>query len=600
MTAEDPHATVGGVLRQLVPLLRPYPWAIPVIVVLGLLTSLAEGIGLSLFIPLLQSAGGLAADDTWYVDVLQRAFDGFDEEQLLWAVSACIFVAIVVRAVLAYLNRVVLAWLEARVAHRLRSECFEQLLAVEFRFLERAKVGNLVNTIATETWRTTDAVGVLVGLIVTLCTVLVYSGLLLLLSVPLTLTVAAAMLGIAGGVRLLTRRVRGLAAQVTTANAQLAERMVEGISLMAVIRSFGRESSEKQRFDERSEHVRAVSMRVALLSGAVRPVYEVLSGALLVGVLMLVIDDPEMLPALMVFVFVLFRLQPKLTELDEAWVRLKALSGAVRDVTRLLDRSDKPYLTPGTVEPDAVRTAVEFESVTFRYAPNEAAALEDASFQIPAGRVTALVGPSGAGKTTVIKLLLRLYDPTAGVVTVDGRPLQELLHRSWLERIALVSQDVQLFDASVRDNIAYGAPGAAVDDIEEAARRADAHDFIVRLPHGYDTEVGAHGVRLSGGQQQRITLARALIRDPDVLILDEATNSLDSRSERVVQDALELMRHGRTVVIVAHRFSTIEQADHVVVLDEGRVVQQGKRAALVANDGLFRELQKLQANGAQR
>lgn len=600
MTAEDPHATVGGVLRQLVPLLRPYPWAIPVIVVLGLLTSLAEGIGLSLFIPLLQSAGGLAADDTWFVDVLQRAFDGFDEEQLLWAVSACIFVAIVVRAILAYLNRAVLAWLEARVAHRLRSECFEQLLAVEFRFLERAKVGSLVNTIATETWRTTDAVGVLVGLIVTLCTVLVYSGLLLLLSVPLTLTVAAAMLGIAGGVRLLTRRVRGLAAQVTTANAQLAERMVEGISLMAVIRSFGRESSEKQRFDERSEHVRAVSMRVALLSGAVRPVYEVLSGALLVGVLMLVIDDPEMLPALMVFVFVLFRLQPKLTELDEAWVRLKALSGAVRDVTRLLDRSDKPYLTPGTVEPDAVRTAVEFESVTFRYAPNEVAALEDASFQIPAGRVTALVGPSGAGKTTVIKLLLRLYDPTAGVVTVDGRPLQELLHRSWLERIALVSQDVQLFDASVRDNIAYGAPGAAVDDIEEAARRADAHDFIVRLPHGYDTEVGAHGVRLSGGQQQRITLARALIRDPDVLILDEATNSLDSRSERVVQDALELMRHGRTVVIVAHRFSTIEQADHVVVLDEGRVVQQGKRAALVANDGLFRELQKLQANGAQR
>lgn len=600
MTAEDPHATVGGVLRQLVPLLRPYPWAIPVIVVLGLLTSLAEGIGLSLFIPLLQSAGGLAADDTWYVDVLQRAFDGFDEEQLLWAVSACIFVAIVVRAILAYLNRAVLAWLEARVAHRLRSECFEQLLAVEFRFLERAKVGNLVNTIATETWRTTDAVGVLVGLIVTLCTVLVYSGLLLLLSVPLTLTVAAAMLGIAGGVRLLTRRVRGLAAQVTTANAQLAERMVEGISLMAVIRSFGRESAEKQRFVERSEHVRAVSMRVALLSGAVRPVYEVLSGALLVGVLMLVIDDPEMLPALMVFVFVLFRLQPKLTELDEAWVRLKALSGAVRDVTTLLDRSDKPYLAPGTVEPDAVRTAVEFESVTFRYAPNEAAALEDASFQIPAGRVTALVGPSGAGKTTVIKLLLRLYDPTAGVVTVDGRPLQELLHRSWLERIALVSQDVQLFDASVRDNIAYGAPGAAVDDIEEAARRADAHDFIVRLPHGYDTEVGAHGVRLSGGQQQRITLARALIRDPDVLILDEATNSLDSRSERVVQDALELMRHGRTVVIVAHRFSTIEQADHVVVLDEGRVVQQGRRAALVANDGLFRELQKLQANGAQR
>jgi subfamily B ATP-binding cassette protein MsbA len=232
--------------------------------------------------------------------------------------------------------------------------------------------------------------------------------------------------------------------------------------------------------------------------------------------------------------------------------------------------------------------------VRFHYEPDEPPALDDVSLTIPAGRTTALVGPSGAGKSTLVKLLFRFYDPDEGTVTVDGRPLPELALGSWRDRIALVSQDVFLFNATVRENIAYGRPGATDAEVEEAARRADAHAFIRRLPQGYDTELGDRGVRLSGGQQQRITLARAIVRNPELLILDEATNALDSRSERLIQDALDLFGEGRTVVIIAHRFSTIEQADHIVVLEGGRVREEGDRESLLAHEGLFSELLALQ------
>ena len=216
------------------------------------------------------------------------------------------------------------------------------------------------------------------------------------------------------------------------------------------------------------------------------------------------------------------------------------------------------------------------------------------SLRFPARKTTALVGPSGAGKSTIIKLLLGLYDVEHGEIRVDGRPLGAFDLASWREKIAVVSQDGYVFNSSVRDNIAYGRLDASDQDIVEAATQANAHDFIAALPQGYLTKIGDRGVRLSTGQLQRLTLARAIVRDPDLLVLDEATNSVDSISERLIQDALETLAKSRTVIIIAHRFSTIEQADHIVVLEQGRVREQGSLDALLSQRGLFSQLYALQ------
>lgn len=581
-------------LRALRSVMRLQRWGLPAMVVIGFAASLAEGIGLGLFVPLLDSIEGTTDQSSGWSGALTAPFENLDPDQRLPAIGACIFVAIVLRALLGYASSIVFSRFDATVGHRLRSGIFGQLLDVDYRFVERSNFGDLLNTLATETWRTSAALAGVAMLIVSAANVVVYVALLLLLSVPLTLVVGGAMLVIAAITRQLTKPVDALGAEATAANARLSERMVEGLSLNPVIRSFGRERDEHASFDRASRRVSDVSLRLDVLAGAIDPVHQILSGGLLVGVAVVTLRDPSNLSSLLVFMFVLYRLQPQVTRLQASFVDVRSLLAAVEDVAGLLDRSDKPYMSVGSVRHDRLDQGITLDGVTFHYDDDEAPALRNVSVEIPAGKVTALVGPSGSGKSTLVKLLFRFYDPSSGTVLVDGRPLPELDLASWRRSLALVSQDVQLFNASVADNIRYGRADATLDDVHDAARQADAHEFIQQLPDGYDTMLGDLGMRLSGGQQQRVTLARAIIRDPEVLILDEATNALDSRSERIIQDALDALSADRTVIVIAHRFSTIERADHVVVLDEGRVSESGDRATLLAAGGLFRDLAEIQ------
>ncbi|CAN5921625.1 ABC transporter ATP-binding protein [soil metagenome] len=583
-------------MRQpLLALLRTYRWAVPTIVVLGTCAALAEGVGLSLFIPLLSSAD--VADtggNTWWAQRLFDLFEGVPPDRRVAAIAVCILTAITLRATLTYANAALFAWLDARISHRLRSQLFDQLLSVGYGFFERAGIGGLLNTLGSETWRTSDALSLSVDLITSACTVLVYVVLLLVLSPTMAAAVGVALLLLSLIVRMMTARVQARGREATRANASLSERMLEGVSGMAVIRAFNREAYEQQRFDAASERVSDVNLRLTISLGAVAPVYEVLSAGLLVAVVLVSLRTPGNVPLLLVFVFVLYRLQPRVKQLESARTDLRALRGAVEDVTGLLDRSDKPYLSTGSERAGPLRSALRFSDVTFRYGEDGTPALEGVSFQIPAQCTTALVGPSGAGKSTVINLLLRLYDPADGQIRADGVPLPQLNLVSWRQRIALVSQDLYLFNASVRDNIAYGRPDASDADVRAAAHLANADEFITRLVDGYETPIGDRGVLLSGGQRQRLALARAIIRDPDILILDEATNALDARSEHLIRDALDSFARERTIIIVAHRFSTIERADHVVVLDRGHVREEGDRESLLRRGGLFRELHTLE------
>jgi subfamily B ATP-binding cassette protein MsbA len=294
------------------------------------------------------------------------------------------------------------------------------------------------------------------------------------------------------------------------------------------------------------------------------------------------------------FVVLLYRLQPRVKGLDADRVTLESYSASVEEVRSLLDESDKPYLRSGARVPASIGQRITFENVTLHYDSGKSAALEQVTFSINIGETTAFVGPSGAGKSSLINLICRFYDPSSGRLLIDGVPLPELDLAWWRNQIAMVSQEVYLFNASVAENITYGKLNATREELVEAARKAHAMEFIEELPEGFETILGDRGIRLSGGQRQRVALARAFIRDPQILILDEATNSLDLISEGVVQDALKEFGRNRTVLIIAHRISTIEHADKIIVLEAGRVVESGAVTQLLAAGGLFSRFYALQ------
>ncbi len=585
-------------IKKLLPLLKYYPRSITLIFTLGILSSLSEGIGISLLIPFLQSfeaQGNQATHQTPLIQWLNQLFSSLSVKQRIIYIPLVILGFIILKNCLFYGNLAFSAWLNSRITHRLRCDIFSQLLNVSYSFLDRQESGKLLNTLATETWRTNDALAILVKLSVNLCIVVVYIILLFLISWQLTLLVTLILGLISLLIRFLTRKTSSLSYQAVIANSSLGTRMYEGFTGMKTIRTFARESYEQKRFNEASKKVRDRFFSLDLIASIINPIYEVLSAILVLGILMIaLIQDRTALPTLLTFLFILYRLQPQIQQLDSSRVTLLTLSSSVDDVMAFLARTDKPYIASGSVLFKGLEQGITFKSVIFRYHPHDKPALQDISLHIPKGKTTALVGTSGAGKSTLIQLICRFYEATHGEIDIDYHSIEQLDLTSWRDRIAVVTQEIHIFSTTIRENIAYGRLDATEAEVIAAAKQAHAHEFICQLPHGYDTTVGDRGVRLSGGQRQRIALARAIVRDPDILILDEATNALDTISEQLIQEALDTLGRDRTVIIIAHRLSTIEQAEQIIVLDQGKVVETGNLSQLLENAGLFTQLYRLQ------
>lgn len=586
--------------RLLRPHLGRHRLSLVAALVVGVLVSLGEGVGLSLFIPLLHELGadgGATTPDHGLARVLSGVFDAVAEPYRLPVICGAIFVTLAATATLGYAYVLLTEWIEARLGHDLRQRVFDRYLSADEGFFDASRSGHLINALAAETWKAASVAKLLVGMGVILAALAVYATLLLLISWKLTLIVGVCLVVISWVVRRLTRRAVQLGEQFTRDNAYLTDVMLESMSGMKTIRAFGREGYEHDRFEAASRGVTRSLFRIHFVSAAVDPIYELLTASLLVTIVAVTLRDPAGLPSLLVFIFALYRLQPKMKQLDGTRTYLTSCLGPIREVRSVLERVVAPAMASGSRPYVPPRDAVTFEDVRYTYPGTDKPAIDGVSFEIAAQRTTALVGPSGSGKSTLVKLLMRFVDPDHGSIRVDGCPLTEIDTAAWRAGLALVSQELFVFNASVRDNIAYGKPGASEAEIREAAALAHAQGFIESLDAGYDTIVGPRGGRLSGGQLQRITLARALVRQPDVLILDEATNALDSRSEDAIQQALREMRHQRTMVVIAHRLSTIEDADHVVVVEAGRVREQGPPGELLARDGLFAEFSRLQRGG---
>lgn len=386
------------------------------------------------------------------------------------------------------------------------------------------------------------------------------------------------------------RKAGPLYADVREKVGDLASRLANNLAGIATIKSFTSEAREAERLHRVSEAYVEANRRAIRVSSAFIPVIRM---AILAGFLatftvggMLALKGELNVGAYGVLVFLTQRLLWPLTGLAEVIDLFERAMASTRRILDLLAEPIKVRDNAGVPLAEPLRGEVSFESVSFRYAASEVG-VQNVSLEVPAGHTLALVGATGSGKSTLIKLLLRFYDPDVGRVLIDGQPIEAVSLASLRGSIGLVSQDVYLFEGTVRDNIAYGKPEADEAEVIEAARTAEAWEFIQALPRGLDTPVGERGVRLSGGQRQRLSLARALLKDPPILVLDEATSAVDNETEAAIQRSLRRIGHGRTVIMIAHRLSTIVHADEIVVIEGGRVTERGTHDALLAANGRY-------------
>jgi len=520
------------------------------------------------------------------------------QTELLFPIALATVAVFTLRGFAAYSQEVLMSFVGHRVVAKVQQQLFDRLIGADLAFFHHNSPGTLishfindVNLLRNMASSTLTAIGKDSLTALFLIGVMFAEDWLLALITTVILPIA-----ILPSVRI-GRSMRKVSGKNQIQVGRLTTLLDEAFQGIRHVKAYVMEGYESKRADTAIEEVFQLNQKQARVSNIIHPVMEALGGFAIAAVILYggneVISGERDAGSLFTFIFALLLAYEPLKRLSKLNAMLQNGLAAAQRIFVLLDLApeivDAPDAKPLRIEVGEVR----FSGVHFSY-DRAKAALHGVSLEAPGGKTIALVGPSGAGKTTILNLIPRFYDPERGSVTIDGQDLRRVTLGSLRGAIALVSQEILLFDDTIRANIAYGRPGADDAAIEQAARMAGAHDFIVAFPDGYDTQVGPRGSNLSGGQRQRIAIARAMLKDAPILLLDEATSALDSESERHVQKALGQLMSGRTTFVIAHRLSTVVDADLIYVMDDGRIVERGSHAELLARGGHYAKLYALQ------
>jgi len=494
-------------------------------------------------------------------------------------------------------------WVGQHVVHAIRTDLYAQVLRQPVAFHERERVGQIASRLTNDVNALAEvASSGALNLVTDLLTLVGIVAIMAALNLRLTLVTMLSIPAVMVAMGYLGKQMRQAYRQVQQALAEVNAGVEQGVAGMRVVQSLSRESFSIEQFESLSLRNMKANLRVALLFAAVFPtmtVTNMLGVALVLGCGgMLVAQGATTVGVVLAFLGYVYRFFGPVRELSLVYNTFQA---AAASLDRIADYMARQPEVAEPVQPERPEGGFEgriaFEGVTFGY--GEEPVLRDVTLDVAAGETVALVGPTGAGKSTVAKLLARLYDVDEGAVQIDGVDVRQMASKDLRELVTIVPQDVFLFADTVRENIRYGNPQASDEEVEAAARRAQAHDFVSQLPEGYETAVGERGATLSGGQRQLVAFARALMADPRILVLDEATANVDAYTEARIQAAMDEIRRGRTTMIIAHRFSTLRKADRIVVVDEGRIVGQGSHEDLIESNATYQRLYRRQWAGSQ-
>ncbi|MHB9035286.1 MAG: ABC transporter ATP-binding protein [Armatimonadota bacterium] len=516
----------------------------------------------------------------------------------LMMMAAVLMVLInVPRAAFAFLNNYLIASVTGRIGTDVRADVYAHLQTLPLRYFHRSRIGDIMSRMSVDVALIQNSSAIVVQAIDGPLMVIGGLGKMALISWQLTVwtILFVPLMGLA--INKLTKKIRPLTTATQSRFADVSTAIEESIHGVRIIKAFGMEDYEIKRFDRANNNSLTATLRYWRRNALVAPIVE-LMGSVAAALLMIIggrmlVGGTITFPDLAEFMVLSFYVSGSAKQFGRLGALYQQTLAAGERVFEILDTTSDIPDDPNAVVLKNVEGRVECRNISFEYNPDEPV-IQDLSFKIDPGEVVAIVGPSGAGKSTIADLILRFYDVNAGEIFIEGQDIRKINTRSLREHMAMVPQETILFSGTIAENISYGRPGADMSVIMDAAKAANAHDFIQECPNGYETELGEGGVGLSGGQRQRISIARALLKNPKILILDEATSSLDAASEGVVQEALDRLMRGRSTLVIAHRLSTVKNADKIFVMDRGRVIESGTFDELMVSGGLFEQLYKTQ------